>query len=109
MMYQVGIIVLQYSAVWSTKFGRPVFIYSAVRMGKYAAYLLRITQSWQLGFKWHSIRGPACHGHLSPPKSMLLEAACYSLDMSPVSPVFHTEATVSIGLKNVLRVGTSIL
>ena len=29
--------------------------------------------------------------------------------MSPVSPVFHTEATVSIGLKNVLRVGTSIL
>ena len=29
--------------------------------------------------------------------------------MSPVSPVFHTEATVSIGLKNVLRVGTFIL
>ena len=28
--------------------------------------------------------------------------------MSPVSPVFHTEATVSIGLKNVFRVGTSI-
>ena len=27
--------------------------------------------------------------------------------MSPVSPVFHTEATVSIGPKNVLRVGTS--
>ena len=29
--------------------------------------------------------------------------------MSPVSPVFHTEATESIGLKNVLGVGTSIL
>ena len=29
--------------------------------------------------------------------------------MSPVSPVFHTEAAVSIGLKNVLRVETSIL
>ena len=29
--------------------------------------------------------------------------------MSPVSPVFHTEATMSIGLKNVLRVETSIL
>ena len=29
--------------------------------------------------------------------------------MSPVSPVYHTEATVSIGLKNVLRVGISIL
>ena len=29
--------------------------------------------------------------------------------MSPVSLVFHTEATVSIGLKNVLRLGTSIL
>ena len=29
--------------------------------------------------------------------------------MSPVSPVFHTEATVSIGLKNVLRVGTPII
>ena len=29
--------------------------------------------------------------------------------MSPVSPVFHTEATVCIGLKNVLRVGTSII
>ena len=29
--------------------------------------------------------------------------------MSPVSPVFYTEATVSIELKNVLRVGTSIL
>ena len=29
--------------------------------------------------------------------------------MLPVSLVFHTEATVSIGLKNVLRVGTSIL
>ena len=28
--------------------------------------------------------------------------------MSPVSPVFHTEATVSIGLKNVFRAGTSI-
>ena len=28
--------------------------------------------------------------------------------MSPVSPVFHNEATVSIGLKNVLRVGTSM-
>ena len=27
--------------------------------------------------------------------------------MSPVSPVCHTEATVSIGLKNVSRVGTS--
>ena len=29
--------------------------------------------------------------------------------MLPVSPVFHTEATVRIGLKNALRVGTSIL
>ena len=29
--------------------------------------------------------------------------------MSPVSPVLHTKATVSIGLKNILRVGTSIL
>ena len=29
--------------------------------------------------------------------------------LSSVSPVFHTEATVSIVLKNVLRVGTSIL
>ena len=29
--------------------------------------------------------------------------------MSPVSPVFYTEAAVSIGLKNVLKVGTSIL
>ena len=28
--------------------------------------------------------------------------------MSPVSPVFHTEVTVSIGLKTKLRVGTSI-
>ena len=28
--------------------------------------------------------------------------------MSPVSPVFHTEVTVCIGLKNVLRVGTFI-
>ena len=28
--------------------------------------------------------------------------------MSPVSPVFHTEATVSVGLKNVFRVGTAI-
>ena len=28
--------------------------------------------------------------------------------MSPVSPVFYTEETVSIGLKNRLRVGTSI-
>ena len=27
--------------------------------------------------------------------------------MSPVSPVFYSEATVSIGLKNVLRVETS--
>ena len=26
--------------------------------------------------------------------------------MSPVFPVFHTEETVSIGLKNKLRVGT---
>ena len=32
-----------------------------------------------------------------------------NLLMSPVSPVFHTEATVSIGLKNVFRVGTAIL
>ena len=31
------------------------------------------------------------------------------VEMSPVSPVFHTEATVSIGLKNIVRVGTSIL
>ena len=29
--------------------------------------------------------------------------------MSPVSPVFHTVATVSIGLKNMIRVGTYIL
>ena len=29
--------------------------------------------------------------------------------MLPVSPVFHTEETVSIGLKNVFRVGKSIL
>ena len=29
--------------------------------------------------------------------------------MSPVSPVFHTAVTVSIGLKNMLWVGTSIL
>ena len=29
--------------------------------------------------------------------------------MSPVSPVFYTEASVSIGLKNILRVGTSML
>ena len=28
--------------------------------------------------------------------------------MSPVSPVFNSEVTVSIGLKNVLRIGTSI-
>ena len=28
--------------------------------------------------------------------------------MSPVPPVFHTVVTVSIGLKNVLRVGTFI-
>ena len=27
--------------------------------------------------------------------------------MSPVSLVFHTEVTVSVGLKNMLRVGTS--
>ena len=26
--------------------------------------------------------------------------------MAPVSPVFYTEATMSIGLKNILRVGT---
>ena len=31
------------------------------------------------------------------------------LCMSPDSPVFYTEATVSIGLNNVLRVGTSNL
>ena len=31
-----------------------------------------------------------------------------SVFMSTVSPVFHTEATVSIGLKNVFRVGTFI-
>ena len=30
-------------------------------------------------------------------------------NMSPVSPVFHTEVTVSIGLKKVLRVGRSIV
>ena len=29
-------------------------------------------------------------------------------NMSPVSPVSHTELSVSIGLKNELRVGTSI-
>ena len=28
--------------------------------------------------------------------------------MSPVSPVFHTKATMNIDLKNKLRVGTSI-
>ena len=28
--------------------------------------------------------------------------------MSPVSPVCHTEVTVSIGLKNMLTVGTPI-
>ena len=28
---------------------------------------------------------------------------------SPVSPVFHIEVTVRIGLKNILRVGTSVL
>ena len=28
--------------------------------------------------------------------------------MLPVSPVFHTEVTVNIGLKNIFRVGTSI-
>ena len=31
------------------------------------------------------------------------------LFMSPVSPVFRTVVTVSIGLKNMLKVGTSIL
>ena len=30
------------------------------------------------------------------------------IKMSPVSPVFYTEVIVSIGLKNKLRVGTSI-
>ena len=40
----------------------------------------------------------------------LLRDKCYQfLFMSPVSPVFYTEATVSTGLKNVLRVGTCIL
>ena len=29
--------------------------------------------------------------------------------MSPVSPVFHTEVTLSIGLKNISRVRASIL
>ena len=28
--------------------------------------------------------------------------------MSPVSPVFHTEVTVGIGLKNIFRVGTVV-
>ena len=32
----------------------------------------------------------------------------FTLPMSPVPPVFHTIVTVNIGLKNVLRVGTSI-
>ena len=31
------------------------------------------------------------------------------LCMSPVSPVFHTAVTVSIGLKHMFRMGTSIL
>ena len=34
--------------------------------------------------------------------------AYYIQYMSPVSLVFHTEVTVSIGLKNVFRDGTSI-
>ena len=33
----------------------------------------------------------------------------YRIYMSPVSPVFHTVVTVSIGLKNVSRVRASIL
>ena len=37
--------------------------------------------------------------------STFLKVTC----MSPVSPVFHTVVTVSIGLKNVLRMVTSIL
>ena len=32
----------------------------------------------------------------------------HKIIQSPVPPVFHTVVTVSIGLKNVLRVGTSI-
>ena len=48
-------------------------------------------------------------GNVKAKKTLDKISEIVSLFMSPVSPVFYTEATVSIGLKNVLRVGTSIL
>ena len=44
----------------------------------------------------------------SQSRSLLYLALIFHVFMSPVSPVFYTEATVSIGLKNVLRVKTFI-
>ena len=57
---------------------------------------------------------PIIESHLIAIITKFLEIASLSttderLHMSPVSPVFHIEATVIIGLKNLLRVGTSIL
>ena len=40
--------------------------------------------------------------------SKLMGPKSIRIFMSPVSPVFHTEVTVNIGLRNVFRVVTSI-
>ena len=39
----------------------------------------------------------------------LISMFAFAVFMSPVSPVFHTVVTVSIGLKHLFRMGTSIL
>ena len=59
-----------------------------------------------MAFKFYE-KNPVSNG-----SACVLKIECllpYPPLMSPVSPVFHTEATVNIGLKNVLRVGTFIL
>ena len=46
LIYRVGIILVDYSAVWSflaVQFGRPVFIYSAVRIRPYEQESFKIT------------------------------------------------------------------
>ena len=40
---------------------------------------------------------------------LLYVADAVSLSMSPVSPVFNTEVTVSIGLKTNFRMGTNFI
>ena len=58
-----------------------------------ASFYLNSIQSSPLKDDVHSLR------HATP--KLKFQNPVY---MSPVSQVFHTEATVSIGLKNVLRV-----